>query len=136
MAFIATIVDMPQLRRSNWNPRNPKQPKPPIIEPPGRPPIKPKGVCGFGHNFVRNMPAGPRGKGRKGILYRYACRRTTARAVRASRYTRNAPARRGIPPQQLPVYRGDRRQGRAGTTPAQRGTRAINPKQQVNEDLS
>ena len=135
MAFICSIIDMPQLRRSNWNPRNPKQPKPPIIEPVGRAPVKAKSGTGFGHIFIRNMPAGPRGKGRKAILYRYAGRRNTARAVRVSRYTRNAPAQRGIPLQHLPVYRGDRRQGRAGTA-AQRGTRAINPQQTIPEDLS
>ena len=134
MAFIATVVDMPQLRRSNWSPRNPKTLKPPIIEPPGRVPIKPRSVCGFDHTFVKNMPAGPSGKGRKAILYRYPCRRTTARAVRVARYTRNAPAQRGVPRQYLPVYRGDRRM--RAVTPAQRGTRAINPKQSVPEDLS
>lgn len=135
MAFIASVIEMPQLRRSNWSPRNPKQPKPPIIEPVGRVPIKATSSTGFGHTYIRNMPAGPRGKGRKGILYRYAGRRNIARAVRVSRYTRNAPAPRGVPPQHLPVYRGDRRQGRA-STPAQRGTRATNPQQIVNEDLS
>ena len=134
MAFIATTMDMPQLRRSNWSPRNPKVGAPAVIDPPGRPPIKPKTVCGFNHTYVRSMPAGASGKGRKAILYRYPCRRTTARAVRATRYTRNAPAPRGVPRHRLPVYRGDRRL--KPNTPAQRGTRAINPKAVVASVLS
>jgi len=135
MAFIATVVNMPQMRRSNWSPRNPKVGAPPIIEPPGRPPIRPRTTGGFNHNFVHNMPTGPRGKARKGILYRNADSRTIARAVRATRYTRNAPAQRGVPAQNLAVFRGDRRQGRR--VPVQpRGTRLIAPGAVVASVLS
>lgn len=110
MAFIATIVNMPQLRRSNWRGNgNPRPPSPPIIEPPGRPPIKPRCSGGYQYMHVRNMPVGPRGKGNKNMLYKFGCRRTTARAVRMSRYTRNGVVWRGVPAQYLPAYRNDRR---------------------------
>ena len=122
MAFIATIENMPQMRRSSWSPKNrgggdgnPKRPQPPILEPPSRLPVAEKCSTKSVH-VMKQAVSGPAGYAVAHDRYaRFGCRRTTAREVREDKYTVNKPApRQGIAKPYMPMYRTDVTMGGAG----------------------
>lgn len=105
MAFIATVEQISNTRRSAFSPGNtgsgtrPKPRRPTTISPnpTPRPPIKPRCVPNkiAYPSKVGNIDAGPRGRARWKAWYRYPCRRTSARRARWLRYTTNQPVSRG-----------------------------------------